>query len=105
MKSDTPYIMSIEDLRVLYNTTYGLVRAVDGFSMYARPGEMIGICGPSGCGKTTSFLTLLGIARGVPGVVSGRAMYRDKNLLADLGDYVRRESTSQGDIIKKVSSA
>jgi ABC-type dipeptide/oligopeptide/nickel transport system ATPase component len=93
--------MSIEDLRVLYNTTYGLVRAVDGFSMYARPGEMIGICGPSGCGKTTSFLTLLGIARGVPGVVSGKATYRGQDLLADLGNYVQRETTSGGDIIKK----
>ena len=101
MKSDAPYIMSIEDLRVLYNTTYGLVRAVDGFSMYARPGEMIGICGPSGCGKTTSFLTLLGIARGVPGVVSGKAVYRGQNLLADLENYVWRETTSDGDIIKK----
>jgi ABC-type dipeptide/oligopeptide/nickel transport system ATPase component len=93
--------MSIEDLRVLYNTSYGLVRAVDGFSMYARPGEMVGICGPSGCGKTTCFLTLLGIAKGVPGLVSGKAVYRGRNLLADLGNYVWREQSPTGDIIRK----
>jgi ABC-2 type transport system ATP-binding protein len=41
--------------------TYGPVRAVNGVSFAARPGEFIALLGPNGAGKTTLFQLLSGL--------------------------------------------
>jgi ABC-2 type transport system ATP-binding protein len=41
--------------------SYGPVRAVDGVSFAARPGEFIALLGPNGAGKTTLFQLLAGL--------------------------------------------
>src|SRR3981081_1903678 len=40
---------------------YGSVRAVDGVSLTAKPGEFIALLGPNGAGKTTLFQRLSGL--------------------------------------------
>jgi ABC-2 type transport system ATP-binding protein len=41
--------------------TYGSIRAVDGVSLRAFPGEFIALLGPNGAGKTTLFQLLSGL--------------------------------------------
>lgn len=41
--------------------SYGAVRAVDGVSLTAAPGEFIALLGPNGAGKTTLFQLLSGL--------------------------------------------
>jgi ABC-2 type transport system ATP-binding protein len=41
--------------------TYGAIRAVDGVSFAAQPGEFIALLGPNGAGKTTLFQLLAGL--------------------------------------------
>ena len=39
---------------------FGGIRAVDGISFEARPGEFVSLLGPSGCGKTTTLRCIAG---------------------------------------------
>ena len=41
--------------------SYGPVRAIDGVSLMAQPGEFIALLGPNGAGKTTLFQLLSGL--------------------------------------------
>jgi oligopeptide/dipeptide ABC transporter ATP-binding protein len=75
-------LLSIRDLAVEFRTEDGIVHAVDGISYDVFPGETLGIVGESGSGKSVSTMALLGLIPQPPGrIVSGTAMFRDKDLL------------------------
>ncbi len=48
---------------------YGGLRAVDGVSTIAKPGEVLGIAGPNGAGKTTLFDVVTGLTEATAGEV------------------------------------
>jgi ABC-2 type transport system ATP-binding protein len=59
--------------------SYGPIRAVDGVSFTARPGEFIALLGPNGAGKSTLFQLLSGLFTADSGriEVMGHDMSRD----------------------------
>ncbi|MBV8120285.1 MAG: ATP-binding cassette domain-containing protein, partial [Alphaproteobacteria bacterium] len=60
-------ILDIADLRTWFFSRDGVVRAVDGVSLYVNPGETLAIVGESGCGKTVTALSILRLIPSPPG--------------------------------------
>ncbi|MGH2889038.1 MAG: ABC transporter ATP-binding protein [Solirubrobacteraceae bacterium] len=68
-------LISVEDLKVSFDTDDGVVHAVDGISYTVAPAKTLGIVGESGSGKSVSSLTMLGLTRGPRATISGRIMF------------------------------
>jgi oligopeptide/dipeptide ABC transporter ATP-binding protein len=76
-------LLSVEGLRVGFETAGGFVRAVDGISFDIRRGEVLGLVGESGCGKTVTALSLLRLLARPPAVIEGgRALFHGRDLLS-----------------------
>jgi oligopeptide/dipeptide ABC transporter ATP-binding protein len=82
-------ILSVEDLAVQFWTGRGTIHAVNGVSFDIAPGETLGIVGESGCGKSVTSLALLGILPRAGRVVSGRATFDGRDLLAMTDEQLR----------------
>jgi oligopeptide transport system ATP-binding protein len=77
-----PTILEVTDLKTHFSTPEGTVYAVNGISYKLDEGETLAVVGESGCGKTVSMLSILGLIPIPPGkIVSGRAMYWDRDLI------------------------
>ncbi len=75
-------LLSVEDLRVQFNTEDGIVRAVDGISYSIERGRTLGIVGESGSGKSVSSLTTLGLTRSQGARIEGRMLFDGQDLVA-----------------------
>jgi len=73
-------LLSVEGLRVNFTTPRGTVRAVDGVGLTVDAGEIVGIVGESGSGKSVTLRAITRLLRR-NATVSGRAMWRGRNLL------------------------
>ena len=52
---------------------FGGLTALDGVSLTASPGEVVGVIGPNGAGKTTLFNVICGFVRADDGASRGGA--------------------------------
>jgi oligopeptide transport system ATP-binding protein len=75
-------LLEVTDLKTQFNTPEGIIYAVNGISYLLKEGETLAVVGESGCGKSVSMMSILGLIPMPPGkIVSGRAIYWNKNLL------------------------
>src|SRR5207302_1125448 len=83
--------LEVADLKTWFFTRDGVVRAVDGVSLYVMPGETLAIVGESGCGKSVTALSILRLVPSPPGrIVSGAIRFAGRDLLA-LSDAEMRD--------------
>ena len=84
-------LLEVENLHVRFETSRGIVRAVDGISYTVKPGETVAIVGESGCGKSVSSLAIMRLlAKNTGKVTAGRILFEGRNLL-HLSDEAMRE--------------
>ena len=55
----TDSLLSIDNLKVYFDTFDGVVRAVDGVSFSIKPGQTLGLVGESGCGKSVTASSIM----------------------------------------------
>ncbi len=77
----TDRLLQINDLEVVFDTEKGLVKAVDGVSLWVERRRSLGIVGESGCGKSVTALSILKILPRQGRIVRGSIMFEGKNLL------------------------
>ena len=75
-------LLEITDLRTVFDTPAGTVRAVDGVDLVLGRGETLAVVGESGCGKTVLALSVMRLVPAPPGrLASGSVVFRGENLL------------------------
>ncbi len=65
-------ILRVDNLKLYYYTSKGIVKAVDDISFSLKKGETLGLVGESGCGKTTTGFALLKMPTPPGKIVGGR---------------------------------
>jgi len=82
MDSISKPLLQVEDLRTRFHIPEGTVYAVNGISFVINEGETLAVVGESGCGKSVTMLSIMGLIPIPPGeIVSGKAIFRDKDLI------------------------
>jgi oligopeptide transport system ATP-binding protein len=72
-------LLEVQDLRTVFATKEGNVKAVDGVSFHLDAGETLGIVGESGCGKSVTAMSIMGLQR--PGrIVGGKVLFKGNDL-------------------------
>jgi peptide/nickel transport system ATP-binding protein len=75
-------VLSVHDLRTVFFTGRGLIKAVDGVSFDVASREVLAIVGESGCGKSMTALSIMRLVPDPPGrIVGGRVMLGNRDLL------------------------
>lgn len=83
-------LLDVRELRTYFPASKGLVRAVDGVDITLCEGEAVGIVGESGSGKTVTALSIMRLVPPPGKVVSGKVVYKGRNLLDSPDEELRR---------------
>lgn len=84
-------IMSINNLVVHFVMDYGVVEAVNNFSLELKKGETLGLVGETGAGKTTVALSILGLLQKPQGhVIQGNIFFQGEDLLKKTDKQMRK---------------
>ena len=75
-------LLHIDDLHVHFNTSDGVVQAINGASLTLNPGEIVGLVGESGSGKSVTAMSILGLVPKPPAIYpKGRILWKGTDLL------------------------
>src|SRR5688572_33051704 len=75
-------LLEVKNLRTTFQTSGGVVRAVDGVSWDIQEGETVALVGESGCGKSVSALSIMRLVAEPAGrIESGEVLHRGRDAL------------------------
>ena len=74
-------LLEIQNLKTVFSTERGVIRAVDGVSLSLGAGETLGVVGESGCGKTMLALSVMRLIPANGQIAEGRVLFNGQDLL------------------------
>jgi peptide/nickel transport system ATP-binding protein len=84
-------LLDVKNLKTYFFTDEGVVRAVDGVSLYIDQGETLGVVGESGCGKSVTALSIMKLIPQPPGrIVEGEILYNGLDLVTLPANKLRK---------------
>jgi oligopeptide/dipeptide ABC transporter ATP-binding protein len=84
-------LLQVRSLSTTFQTSAGLVRAVDDVSWDIDEGETVALVGESGCGKSVSALSIMRLVSQPAGrIESGKVLFKGRDLLGLSEEEMRR---------------
>jgi oligopeptide/dipeptide ABC transporter ATP-binding protein len=84
-------LVEIKNLKVCFNTSKGVLKAVDGVDFEIYAGENLAIVGESGCGKSVTSLSIMRLIQDPPGkIIDGEIKFKGTDLLKIKSDRMRK---------------
>ncbi len=80
--ADNALILQVRDLTVRFGTKRGVAEVVSGISYDLYSGETLAIVGESGSGKSVGVLSLMGLLKQPPAMVTGSVTFHGQELLS-----------------------
>ncbi|MGH8733002.1 MAG: ABC transporter ATP-binding protein, partial [Burkholderiales bacterium] len=75
-------LLQVRNLKTTFQTSAGVVRAVDGVSWDVQEGETVALVGESGCGKSVTALSIMRLVAEPAGrIEGGEVLYKGRDLL------------------------
>lgn len=88
-------LLSIQNLKTYFFTSYGVVKAVDNVNMKINEGESVGLVGESGCGKTMTALSIVRLVPHPGKILEGKIFFKGRNLM-ELTEEEMRQRRGKG---------
>lgn len=73
--------LEVKNLKLVFNTYAGTVKALDGIDFVVRKGQIMGLVGESGCGKSVTALSIAGLLPESANVLEGEILLNGEDLL------------------------
>ena len=94
--------LKVQDLKVRFFTSKGIVKAIDNLSFSIREGESYGLVGESGSGKSVTATAVMDLIPDPPGrIIRGKIYIDGFNILTDLDQLAKIRIKSPTDVIIK----
>ena len=84
-------VLKVEELRLFFRASYGVVRAVDGASFELASGRTLAVLGESGCGKTSLAKAILRLLPRNVDAYEGRVFLGGTDIMKFTDEKFRRE--------------
>jgi ABC-type dipeptide/oligopeptide/nickel transport system ATPase component len=82
-------ILSVKDLRVVFKTYRGEVKALNRVNLELYKGEVLSLVGESGCGKSVTALTIVQLLPDNADTLGGQIMLFKEDLLKKSREQIR----------------
>ena len=74
-------LLDIHNLRVIFHTYRGIIKALNGVELWLNRGERLGLVGESGCGKSVTALALMQLIEQPGEIIDGRIHFDGRELI------------------------
>ena len=86
--------LNVKNLRLIFHTYAGNVKALDGVDLRVERGEILGLVGESGCGKSVTALSIAGLLPENAEVMEGEILLGGRDLLKLTKNEIRKARMS-----------